>query len=98
MINRIVKMEFQLNKVDEFKKKFKKYYNIISSQPGCQKIELLQDLNQKNLFFTYSIWKSEKDLELYRQSETFKHIWKETKILFSQKPYAWSIKKIHNFE
>jgi heme-degrading monooxygenase HmoA len=43
---------------------------------------------------TYSIWDSEEVLEQYRDSELFKSVWTFTKTLFSDKPTAFSAKKI----
>jgi len=46
------------------------------------------------VFFTYSYWDSEKDLNNYRDSQLFKEVWSNTKILFNLKPEAWSVDKI----
>jgi len=56
---------------------------------------MLQDLNQKNVFFTYSWWNSEGDLNAYRNSDLFKGVWVKTKLLFNDKPLAWSTEKIN---
>jgi quinol monooxygenase YgiN len=57
-------------------------------------LELWQDHNQKNIFVTYSHWESEEALNQYRDSQLFKSVWSFTKTLFSEKPQAWSTKKI----
>ncbi|MDB2442905.1 hypothetical protein N9W40_02310 [Flavobacteriales bacterium] len=57
------------------------------------KVEMLQDVNTKNIFFTYSLWASEEDLNNYRTSALFAGIWSKTKVLFNEKPMAWSTKK-----
>jgi len=46
------------------------------------------------VFFTYSYWNDESDLENYRKSELFKNIWSATKKNFSAKPEAWSVHKL----
>jgi quinol monooxygenase YgiN len=51
---------------------------------------LLQDENDKNIFFTYSIWENDEALQAYRNSELFETTWAKTKILFAGKPEAWS--------
>jgi heme-degrading monooxygenase HmoA len=46
------------------------------------------------VFFTYSFWNAEANLEQYRNSELFKAVWAETKPLFNAKPEAWSVDKV----
>jgi heme-degrading monooxygenase HmoA len=41
--------------------------------------------------FTLSIWNKEEDLNEYRKSAFFKSTWAKTKILFCDKPEAWSL-------
>jgi quinol monooxygenase YgiN len=94
MIKRIVKMEFQLDKISEFKKLFSESKKTILSQEGCHSVELLQDINQENVFFTYSYWDSEDKLNQYRKTEFFNFVWKKTKKLFNNKPFAWSVQEI----
>ena len=43
---------------------------------------------------TYSHWESESALNQYRDSELFKSVWAFTKTLFSDKPVAFSSKKL----
>jgi heme-degrading monooxygenase HmoA len=46
------------------------------------------------VFFTYSFWETEQDLENYRQSALFDEVWTFTKKLFNDKPEAWSVDKL----
>ena len=94
MIKRIVKMEFENEYVNQFKSIFKDNKKIILSFNGCHSVELLNDINNKNIFFTFSIWESEQHLNNYRESETFKSIWFKTKPLFNNKAKAWSVEEI----
>lgn len=94
MIKRIVKMSFQPDKVDEFKNIFGSNWQLIKGFEGCSHVELLQDENSPNIFFTYSLWQSEDHLNAYRNSELFNQVWSKTKILFNDKPQAWSVKQI----
>ncbi|MBA3901564.1 MAG: antibiotic biosynthesis monooxygenase [Bacteroidetes bacterium] len=91
MITRFVKMTFQQGKEEDFLKIFNASFENIRNFKGCKYLELLEDVNQKNIFFTHSIWESEELLNSYRQSELFKKTWKATKALFSDKPRAWSL-------
>lgn len=93
MITRIVKLDFKTEHIQEFKSLFEESKEKIISQKGCEKVEMLQDVNTKNIFFTYSLWASEEDLNNYRTSALFAGIWSKTKVLFNEKPMAWSTKK-----
>lgn len=93
MIIRIVKMTFQADKVSEFLSVFNESKERIRNMPGCSHLELLSDINSPNVFFTYSYWNSEHDLNAYRDSELFSKVWSNTKILFEAKPEAWSVEQ-----
>ena len=95
MITRIVKLSFKLEHLAEFKSIFEDSKEKILAQKGCKKVEMLQDVNTKNIFFTYSLWDSEEDLNRYRNSELFAGVWSKTKILFNDKPMAWSTEKLN---
>lgn len=94
MFVRIVKMSFEPSKVEEFLNHFEINKIAIRNFEGCQFLELYRDKNQNNVFFTYSFWDKEKDLEHYRQSDLFKVVWSQTKPLFNAKPEAWSVEKL----
>ncbi len=91
MIKRIVKLTFQQDKIEDFKTIFEQSKNLIRQRVGCSHVELLQDIAKPNVFFTLSYWESKADLEAYRQSELFETTWAKTKVLFSDKPAAWSV-------
>lgn len=95
MINRIVKMTFREEEVDHFLAIFESSKAKIRNFPGVQHLELLRDLNQKNILFTYSLWESEAALEAYRNSSLFKETWAKTKPLFAAKAEAWSTESLH---
>jgi len=94
MIIRIVKMNFREEEVDSFLQLFHNVKHKIRQFPGCQKLELLQDINKSNTLFTYSYWDSEDALNLYRNSELFAETWKNTKKGFSEKAEAWSVEQL----
>ena len=98
MFVRIVKMSFHQNKVDDFLKNFNSIKEKIRNVDGCRLLELYQDKENSSVFFTYSYWNDEKDLENYRNSELFKIVWAQTKLLFNEKPQAWSVNKIHSLK
>ncbi|MFI5222215.1 MAG: putative quinol monooxygenase [Bacteroidia bacterium] len=90
MINRIVRMSFVPGKVDEFLGIFNESKMKIAAFDGCKELKLLRDAKASNIFFTFSIWEDETKLDAYRFSELFKRTWSRTKILFNEKPQAWS--------
>ncbi|MFL5752414.1 MAG: putative quinol monooxygenase [Bacteroidia bacterium] len=92
MITRFVKMNFQEEKVSEFLALFQANKHKIAGFEGCKSLELLNDVNEPTIFFTYSIWEKEEYLSKYRDSLLFTEIWGKTKILFKAKPEAWSLK------
>lgn len=94
MIVRIVKMDFAPDKVDTFLALFSATQDKIASFDGCKSLELLNSAEDKSVFFTYSLWESEKHLEAYRNSELFKQTWAKTKVLFRNKAEAWSVNKV----
>lgn len=94
MLIRIVRMTFRENETDAFLKIFEENKHFIRNFPGCTHLELWQDENQKNIFITYSFWEDENTLNQYRDSELFKSVWEDTKSLFSEKPIAFSSKKL----
>lgn len=91
MIKRIVKLTFHPEHIDAFKQIFEDSKHKIRARKGCHHLELWQGKNDPNIFFTYSFWTSEDDLNAYRYSDLFKATWAKTKVLFSDKPEAWSV-------
>ncbi|MCT4698065.1 putative quinol monooxygenase [Tenacibaculum haliotis] len=93
MFVRIVKMSFHSEKIEEFLANFNTKKEFIRNSPGCRLLELYRDKNNPDIFFTYSYWETEQDLENYRNSDLFKGVWAQTKVLFNDKPLAWSVDK-----
>lgn len=94
MFVRIVKMSFEPSTIEAFLANFEENKEQIRNFKGCEFLELYRDKHNTNVFFTYSFWNSERDLEMYRHSELFKSIWAKTKPLFNAKPEAWSVDKL----
>lgn len=91
MITRIVKMTFIPEKVDDFLKVFHESASLIRNYPGCIQMQLLNDIHQPNVYYTYSHWESEEHLNHYRNSTLFREIWSKTKINFAEKAVATSL-------
>ena len=96
MLIRIVKLTFKPENIPSFEQIFDASKNGILDFEGCNMVELYQDINNPCIFFTYSFWNGEQDLENYRNSEFFKSVWENTKNLFADKPEAWSVNKIQS--
>lgn len=94
MFVRIVKMDFNPNKISDFLEIFNTNKLKIRAFTGCQFLELYQDKTKPNIFFTYSYWEDESALEKYRNSELFIKVWSQTRLLFNNKPEAWSVDKV----
>jgi heme-degrading monooxygenase HmoA len=98
MFIRIVKLSFHEENIPAFLENFKIIKERIRSAPGNRLLELYQDKDNKSIFFTYSYWETEQDLENYRTSDFFSEVWSFTKKLFNDKPQAWSVDKLASLE
>ncbi len=94
MIKRLVKLTFQSDKTDDFLNIFEDSKHLIRQRSGCNHLELLRDERTPNIFFTLSFWDDEVALNAYRDSELFGKTWDKTKVLFSDKPQAWTTKVV----
>ncbi len=96
MFIRIVKMSFDDSNIDLFLENFNNNKEKIRKVKGCRLLELYRDRNISSIFFTYSYWETEADLKAYRNSDLFKTVWSKTKLLFNDKPQAWSVDKVES--
>jgi quinol monooxygenase YgiN len=96
MITRIVKLEFQEDKVNDFLRFFDTIKNIVNEFPGCYGMKLYQDIDRPNIIMTYSHWDNQESLNKYRNSEQFGMIWPTIKPWFNAKPEAWSVAAYFN--
>lgn len=94
MFVRIVKLSFSPENTSTFLEIFEENKINIRNSTGCRLLELYRDKDDSNIFFTYSYWEKEADLENYRDSKLFINVWKKTKKLFNKKPEAWSVDKL----
>jgi quinol monooxygenase YgiN len=94
MLVRIVKMTFRPEAVEEFKVFFDSRKEKIRAFKGCTHLELWQETDNTNTFFTYSYWQDETALMHYRNSSFFRDTWQTTKHMFSTKAEAWSVNQL----
>lgn len=97
MVNliRVVRMHFRPEAVPTFRANFAEASPKIRTFPGCRHLELWQDPEQPEIFMTYSYWASAEALEIYRHSELFRTTWAKTKVLFAERPIAFSARQDH---
>ena len=93
MVIRIVKLTIQDKNIRDFEALVKRNFGKIRSQAGCTRLEVLQDKYNPGIFFTYSHWQEEKNLNEYRNSELFNEVWGTAKTYFASKPEAWTTEK-----
>lgn len=94
MILRIVRMEFEPEKLNTFLDVFHESMEQIRNFPGCQRLELHRDAHDHHVLFTVSEWTDEAALEQYRLSPLFSATWARTKVLFQGKPMAFSLENL----
>lgn len=87
-------MAFKPENINQFLEIFNKSKLKIANFPGCLALSLYNDINDSHVYYTVSIWENEESLENYRNSELFQSTWSKTKILFNEKPLAFSLKII----
>lgn len=95
MIIRIVKMVFREDEVNSFKILFEERKHMIRNFEGCTHLELWQDKQNPQVFFTYSWWNTVEHLNNYRASHFFDDTWTITKQKFAAKPEAWTVQPLH---
>ncbi len=91
-------MTFHPGNVETFTEIFDSTSRMIRNFPGCSHLELLRDVRNPSVFFTYSYWDSVEDLDRYRQSELFNEVWMKTSALFAEKAAAWSLNRARVIE
>ena len=91
MLIRLVKMQFNIAFIAEFKTTFNAVCPEIAAFKGCDGVQLLQDQTNPEVFFTISRWHDEAHLNAYRNSELFKTTWAVVKPNFKIKAEAWSL-------
>lgn len=84
-------MTFAPENCEAFESLFLQYREKIRSTPGCLHLEWWQQVDDPNVYFTFSQWESESALENYKNTETFKTVWPLTRALFAAAPQAWSV-------
>jgi heme-degrading monooxygenase HmoA len=98
MIHRIVTMTFREDEIDSFLEVFDDVKIHIRNFPGCLGLTLLLTTDKPFQMSTFSLWENEEALDAYRHSDLFKVTWAKTKILFAEKPVAFSNNAIRHID
>jgi autoinducer 2-degrading protein len=98
MLIRIVKLTIKSEKIEVFLENFNQIKETIRNFEGNELLELYQDKDNLQIFFTYSYWKSEEALNNYRKSAFFDEVWTFTKQLFELKAIANSVNLLHSLK
>lgn len=91
-------MTFREDTAESFLEVFNQSKELIRGFEGCNYLELLREKKDGNIFFTYSKWDNEESLNKYRHSQLFADTWARTKVLFADKPQAWSVDELHSLK
>jgi len=89
-ILRIVKLHFKADRIEDFLDHFEQVKERVATATGCEQLKLQRDITDPTIVFTLSHWKSEEDLNNYRNSPFFKETWKKIKPWFAYKASAWT--------
>jgi len=92
-ITRIVKLTFKPEHITDFETYYETIRTKVAGQPGCNGVTFLKEQNNTGVFFTYSKWDSEVDLNNYRGTEVFGQIWPTVKNWFGAKAEAWTLEE-----
>lgn len=90
MLVRIVRMTFRPDTLPDFHAIFDRSKEHIRAFPGNRHLELLRDPDNPSVRMTYSLWDQPDALEAYRQSDLFRQTWAATRLLFAERPVAFS--------
>lgn len=93
---RIVKLVFEESQIEGFLEVFEENKHQIRNFKGCNLLEVYRDKKDPCVFFTYSLWDEEEDLENYRKSDLFRSVWSQFKPKFKERAQAWSVDKIES--
>lgn len=88
MIIRLVKLTFVPSFIDDFYRIYREKEPRIGTWPGCCGVKLLQDKDNPAVYYTWSLWESEQQLNDYRHSAFFQETWAVVKKHFAAAPEA----------
>ncbi|MBE9467115.1 MAG: antibiotic biosynthesis monooxygenase [Bacteroidetes bacterium] len=94
MITRIIKFRIAPANTDVFKQFIALIKKDFSTIKGCKNREILNDKEDKDVYFMYTIWESEFKLNQYRKSELNKTLWTKLNQWSVKEPQAWTVENV----
>ena len=96
MILRIVKMELIENKIELFEHFRENLKEEKLKQEGCLHHDFFCDKDNCLIFFSYTIWATEKHLRKYKKTELFKEVARTLRTFCLKEPVAWTVENVFN--
>ncbi len=96
MILRVVKMELIEKKVELFELFMKNLKDEKLKQEGCLHHDIFCDKDNSLIYFSYTIWATEKYLKKYKKTELFKEVTRTIRTLCFKEPIAWTVENVFN--
>ncbi len=96
MILRIVKMELNETKIELFEHFMDNLKEEKLKQDGCLHHDIFCDKDNSMMFFSYTIWATEKHLKKYKKTELFKEVTRTIRTLCVKEPIAWTVENVFN--
>jgi quinol monooxygenase YgiN len=93
MITRIMKLRLK-SSANEFVEYIDSIRDDISKYYGCHNIEVLNDKEDNKIFFIYSIWKNDKVLNKFRNSDFNREFWNTLLGMSEKRPEVWTVENI----
>jgi hypothetical protein len=94
MILRVVKMVVDQNKIDIFNNFMSNLSTEKEGMDGCVHHDFFSNKQFRNVFYSYTIWESEKYLNKYRKSMLFKEVTTTLRSLCLSEPAAWTVENV----
>lgn len=85
-IHVVADLRFKENHLEEVIPLLTKMVNDTQKEKGCISYELVQDFNDKTIFYTLEVWESKADLETHLNSEGIKKMMETASPFFIAKP------------
>lgn len=96
MILRIVKMEVDDTRIDFFEN----FMNNLSEEKltleGCLHHDFFCEKDNRNMYYSYTIWQSEKFLNKYKKTDLFKEVTRTLRHICIKEPIAWTVENVFN--
>ncbi len=96
MILRVVKMKVDTNKVELFERFMNNLREEKLNLDGCLHFDYFHEKGNLNIYYSYTIWESDKHFRVYKKSDLFKEVTSTLNALCQIEPMAWTIENVFN--